>query len=1028
MLLFGERRLPFVRRSLLILPLWLVSTLYFWLWWFSQASKSSLPLYIPITTALIYETTLIPGVLLYLTLRAKVPSKRRAQKDKKVAVITLCVPSSESIDIVEKQLRAMSNISYPHDSWILDEGNNKIIKALAKEYGVKHFSRKGIAKYNQRSFPYQARTKAGNVNAWLDRVKRQKYEYFVQLDIDHIPLPTYLDKTLGHFRDPNIAWVQSPSVYGNLSYWTARGSAEQEMGMHGPLQMGFYGSTHLPLIVGSHAAYRMQAIREIGGFQPTRAEDQLNTLVLASKGWRGVFVPEVLACGDGPETLSAYLTQQYAWARSIVQVIKGYSWRYMKKLPAGQFLQFVFLQSWYLISTVTFLVLYFAPIVALLLNLHVVDMSVQQFLFRLLPFIITSFLILWSAKPLMQPRGLRFSWRGVLLHLIRWPSILSGIFSAIANRKKPYLVTPKGKFLLKVPTLRLYLPFLFLASLSAFAVIFSVVVRANKPSEAQISFALYDSLAMIGVCLIDLSVRLKKISLSLRTFLRFWLKPVGAVAGTMLVTGFAFANFFVAPLQTSLALSANKTVVAPYVNLANMKIDSLNNQQLDDEIASQRYALGQSATVPDIGIYSPTAQVHVNGPYINSIFMDWRENWMLAQGLVASNRTGATSLVTIEPKGDTDGARLLTNISKGMYDARLLTILNTIRLDPNTVYVRFAQEMELPDSFNWGAQDPTIYIAAYTHVVDLARTSGVKNVKWVWSPAGLPSAAAYYPGDQYVDVVGTTMLYDPFWSGDYHPTFYEVQAGRSWLELYNKPVWITEFGVGDEDTAFQTHLIQSALSEYKADGYQALVYLNIIDPNVKGPNYSLSDISVLGSNFVFNKDVPPVTTARSAPSSILKQKHSAQTKKPSTINLGSHGNWLVVHLKPISPRFAASTTTQKPAPIIRAKKPSINRQSSANNVGRRPSYKWLQPSLLKLLSPLHTSWFVGRTPKPAAIIHKIKPRRTLIQPNGFPKNSGLMCLRVITLLNNLKPRGQVKPDQATCEADNTNLNRIIDWS
>lgn len=84
----------------------------------------------------------------------------------------------ESLDIVENQLRAMAAITYPHDSWILDEGNDPAIKKMAARYGVKHFSRRGIEKYNQASPPFQAKTKAGNVNAWLDHVRKRKYDFF----------------------------------------------------------------------------------------------------------------------------------------------------------------------------------------------------------------------------------------------------------------------------------------------------------------------------------------------------------------------------------------------------------------------------------------------------------------------------------------------------------------------------------------------------------------------------------------------------------------------------------------------------------------------------------------------------------------------------------------------------------------------------------------------------------------------------------------------------------------------------------
>jgi cellulose synthase (UDP-forming) len=77
--------------------------------------------------------------------------------------------------------------------------------------------------------------------------------------------------------------VQAPSTYGNLDNWVARGAAEQELVLQGPLQRGFYGHSETPFIIGSHCTYRMSAIREIGGFQPTRAEDHLDTLMLAAR-------------------------------------------------------------------------------------------------------------------------------------------------------------------------------------------------------------------------------------------------------------------------------------------------------------------------------------------------------------------------------------------------------------------------------------------------------------------------------------------------------------------------------------------------------------------------------------------------------------------------------------------------------------------------------------------------------------------------------------------------------------------------
>jgi cellulose synthase (UDP-forming) len=129
-------------------------------------------------------------------------------------MVTLCVPSHETIEVIAAQLEALTRVRYPHDSWVLDEGGSPEVQRLAASMGVNYFTRKGVPRWNEPHPPFQAKTKAGNVNAWLDFVGSEGIEYdvFVQLDVDHHPRPEYLDRTLGYFDDPAVSWVQAPSV------------------------------------------------------------------------------------------------------------------------------------------------------------------------------------------------------------------------------------------------------------------------------------------------------------------------------------------------------------------------------------------------------------------------------------------------------------------------------------------------------------------------------------------------------------------------------------------------------------------------------------------------------------------------------------------------------------------------------------------------------------------------------------------------------------------------------------------------
>ena len=155
--------------------------------------------------------------------------------------------------------------------------------------------------------------------------------------------------------------------------------------LQGPLQMGFYGNSRTPFIIGSHTSYRTSAILEIGGFQPTRAEDHLDTVVLAAHGYRGVYVPEIIALGDGPESFSTYLRQQFAWAHSMITVFFTWTPRLLRRYTARQALQFLFSQTWYVLWSVSMLALWAAPLVALVTDQRIATTTLGEYLLYFAP-------------------------------------------------------------------------------------------------------------------------------------------------------------------------------------------------------------------------------------------------------------------------------------------------------------------------------------------------------------------------------------------------------------------------------------------------------------------------------------------------------------------------------------------------------------------------------------------------------------------------------------------------------------------
>ncbi len=350
------------------------------------------------------------------------------------------------------------------------------------------------------------------MHSWIDAYGHD-YSHFTQLDIDHKPIRLYLHKVLGFFLDKKVKWVQAPSVYGNIENWAARGSAEQEFVLQGPLQMGFYGFCSTPFIIGSHCTYDMEAIREIGGFQPTRAEDHLDTVFLAARGYEGVFLPEVIAIGDGPETFETYLAQQFAWAYSMIQVLFNFTPNCIKNYTPRQALQFLFVQTWYVLWSLSMFILFILPVISLFLNEPIARVGYGEFVLHSLPMAVVAFMIWAWSHSWHLPEKLELSWRGVILHVARWPIVLSALVQVIFRVQKPYMITVKGLHRGKQMPFALlpHYPYLALITLSLGACWFYLFTVGHSSTQGYLLFALQGAAVLLLVYITALVKDIKDI-------------------------------------------------------------------------------------------------------------------------------------------------------------------------------------------------------------------------------------------------------------------------------------------------------------------------------------------------------------------------------------------------------------------------------------------------------------------------------------------------------------------------------------
>src|SRR6202034_502906 len=79
------------------------------------------------------------------------------------------------------------------------------------------------------------KTKHGNHTRWLWEYAGD-YDVVMFVDTDHVPLPNFAERLLGYFRDPDVAFVVAPQVYGNYSGFVTRSAESQQFLFHSLLQ------------------------------------------------------------------------------------------------------------------------------------------------------------------------------------------------------------------------------------------------------------------------------------------------------------------------------------------------------------------------------------------------------------------------------------------------------------------------------------------------------------------------------------------------------------------------------------------------------------------------------------------------------------------------------------------------------------------------------------------------------------------------------------------------------------------------
>ena len=249
------------------------------------------------------------------------PRKRSLEADKSeamthaetAAVDIFIATYNESTRQVRRCIHACKSQLYKNKRiYVLDDGHREEIKELAHQLNVNYITRND-----------NRHRKAGNLNNALP----QTYgEYILVLDCDFIPFNNIINRTLGFFKNNQVAIVQTPQHYFMPDFHARNLGVEalmpSDVDMFYNYQQVVRDNYNSVICVGTSYLARRSALESIGGYVTTCIiEDHQTGTRLLTKGWRIVYINEVLSVGETPGNLRDYIDQRLRWLQGNIQIL-----------------------------------------------------------------------------------------------------------------------------------------------------------------------------------------------------------------------------------------------------------------------------------------------------------------------------------------------------------------------------------------------------------------------------------------------------------------------------------------------------------------------------------------------------------------------------------------------------------------------------------------------------------------------------------------------------------------------------------
>lgn len=259
--------------------------------------------------------------LTWIYLRRERPDKVAPPTSRFQPAITIQLPVYNEKYVVERLIEAVSKIEYPREKLeiqILDDSNDETSGIIYQKIEwLKKFD------LNIRHLHREKRTgfKAG---ALADGLQSAKGDFIVIFDSDFIPQPDFLNKTLPWFSDPAIGAVQTRWGHINKDYSLITQLQAFGLDAHFSVEQSARNAAGSFInFNGTCGVWRKDCILAAGGWSADTLTEDLDLSYRAQlKGWKFMYLEDVVTPGELPVVMPVIKLQQYRWNKGAAETAR----------------------------------------------------------------------------------------------------------------------------------------------------------------------------------------------------------------------------------------------------------------------------------------------------------------------------------------------------------------------------------------------------------------------------------------------------------------------------------------------------------------------------------------------------------------------------------------------------------------------------------------------------------------------------------------------------------------------------------